>query len=369
MSGKQVVLLLVTAVIVIMAWKISDEKAPQTEVARSGLLPGLLERVNDATRVSITAKDHLTVMVRADAGWLIENKDNFPATPGNVKRSLLQLAALRQVEAKTNSPERYAKLGVESLDTDDAAGTRIVVTAADDPLVDLIIGHARDAAGGNQHYVRATADTQSWLVEGELDVPADPVRWLDASIVDIDTARVREVRINAPDATPIVITKAERDDQFYQLQNIPDGMEPKSKATVSSIAAVLLDLRLNDVAAASRVDGLSPVREVEIDTFDGLRVTLDEFLLDNKPFARFGFSYDTSLVVAAADEAAEAAGTGDAEAAADATPSESAESVAEEAARLSAHTGPWVYALPSYKRRMIDRKFDSLVKATQTDES
>ena len=54
----------------------------------------------------------------------------FAAEPAQVRKLLLQLASLRTVEAKTSSPERYARLGVADIgsgsggDTGGAAGGR-----------------------------------------------------------------------------------------------------------------------------------------------------------------------------------------------------------------------------------------------------
>jgi hypothetical protein len=383
MNGKFLAVILVTAVIIGLAWKVTDDRAPQTEVQRGALNPGLLEQVNSAHRVELRSAKSTTVLLRNGDDWHIENKDQFLAQPSQVRRALLQLADLRIVEAKTTSLARYPRLGVNDVTDENAEGTLVKVDTADQQtLLELIAGHRRTGGAGDQRYVRHAGEAQSWLVEGALDVPSDPIRWLETSIADVDTERVREVSITGPERVPIVLTKLERDDDFFSLQNIPEGYEAKSKSTVSSIGALLLDLRFNNVATASRVADTAPQRHIELTTFDGLRVRIDEFSLDEESYARFSFSFDEMPVagldgdiaatedsLAQSDESESAAGTGSQDAT-DAIDSDvdDTESVADEAARLAARTANWIYVLPDYKKRMFQRDFDSLIKEQQESE-
>ncbi len=364
MTPKRIVMLLAALVIVGAAWKISEQKAPQTEIARSAFFPGLMEQLNDVARVTLESGDDLTTLVRDGDAWAIENKDGFAASPGEVRRTLLQIASLSRVEAKTRSPERYGRIGVADPGAAEGAGTRVSGSdAAGEPVFALIVGNARDGAPRPQHYLREVGAEQAWLAEGALEVPADPVRWLDAGIVDVDTERVREVRITAADATPIVIAKDEADDSFFTLRDIPPGFEAKSKATVSSLGALLLDLRLNDVLSAERVAGQQPVREAVVRTFDGLVATLAQYDLDGEPYVGFTFAFDAASVTAAPATEDDAAADEAQESDDDTTDAgEPAETVAEEAARLAARTAGWIYALPNYKQRMLARDFDSLVE-------
>jgi hypothetical protein len=382
-NGRSLALGVVTLVVLVAAWKISEDKAPQTEVTRSEFLPALLDRINDVVAVELRSAAHTTRLVRDGEAWHIAGKDDFPADAARVRRTLLQLAALRGVEAKTRSPERYGRIGVDDIDQDGAEGTRVEVDAGgDEPLVSLIVGHAR-GEGGAQHYVRRTAEAQSWLVEGALEVPADPIPWLEAGIVDVDTQRVRSVRIEVPERTPVVVTKSAPEDNFFTLQDVPEGYTAKSKATVSSVGAVLLDLRLNDVAAASRVSGQAPARVTTVRTFDGLVATLTDYVQDDLTWTAFDFTYDAEGAVAArpdtAADAIPAAPLGEADGASDAAADEAAagdaavaptptETVADEVNRLSVRTKGWIYALPDYKRRMIERDFDSLVEEKKAEE-
>lgn len=385
MKSRTIVLALATLVVIVTAWQVSERRAPQTEVARELLFPSLLDRLNDVQQVAIRSAEHVTRLKRDGDRWLIADKDDFPADAAKVRRTVLQLAGLRMVEAKTSVPERFARLGVADLDSPDATGTVIEVIAdgngeAGTPLAALILGEASAGSARPQHYVRKAGETQSWLVEGDIEAPADPILWLDAQIADVDTQRVREVHTEAASGTPFTIRKAEASDNFFALQDVPAGFEPKSKATVSSLGAVLLDLRFNDVASASRVAIGAPVRTSVVRTFDGLVVTLRDYLHNEQTYTTFEFAFDPAGV-ATPPPPTPLAGSNDAEptapdnqdTAAPVEPTaEPVEAVDAEVARLTAARTGWAYVLPAYKRRMLDRDLDSLIQpvsAAQAEET
>lgn len=376
MNMKSLFFVALAILVLTAALKISEDNAPQTEIERAALYPSLLEQVNQIQRVTLRSADHKTDLVRSSDQWKIANKDNFTATGTAVKRLLLEIAELRTVEAKTSTSENYSRLGVEDIG-DDATGTQIEIIGDNDKkLVNLIVGHAREGSAGDLNYVRRADEAGSWLAHGKLDLKADPIQWLDASIVDIDTERVREVLIEQPDSPPIQISKTQKSDNFFALQNVPEGFQAKSKTIVSSLGAVLLDLRFNDVAAAGPFQGHDALRTITVRTFNGLTVKLSEFARGEETFTQFTFSADgvaEVLPVAEPETASESLSTesssGDGESpSADGSPENSTpqEPPGEEAQRLGEHTSAWVYVLPKYKRRMFDRKFESLIKPLET---
>ena len=355
-----------------MAWKISTDKAPQTEVTRTALYGGLLDKLNEVTRVELRSAQVHTSLKREGEQWTVATRDNFPAESAAVKRLLLGLADLQIVEAKTSLPASYGRIGVA--DPGDGSDSLQVELygAKDEQLVAVIIGHTRASGPQSQRYVRRAGESQSYLVNGKLDGTSEAITWLDARIVDVDTARVRSVAIVPSEGVAVAITKHRPKDNFFELQNVPAGKVPRSKALVSSLGALLLDLRFNNVAAATRFADAKPIRQTTVQTFDGLRVRIDEFAADDKTYARFDFAYDASLVEAdaatdAAREVSAPAPVAGSEAVAPAVAATPQATVEQQAARLKARTTGWVYELPDYKQRLLAKRLDELVQAPATD--
>ena len=169
MNMKFVLTVIATLFVMVTAWKVSQDNAPQTEVQRSEFLPELLASANDVDALTIRNSDNETRLERQGENWVISNKDGYPAKIADIRKTLLQLARLISVEAKTSRPEQHGRIGLLTPASGDGAGTLVRASAEDNELVSLIIGNSRNAGSQQQHYIRRTAEDQSWLVAGELE--------------------------------------------------------------------------------------------------------------------------------------------------------------------------------------------------------
>lgn len=364
MNTKNIIIALATVVVVITAWQTSREKAPATTIQSESLYPGLVDQINDVTGITIRSTQTTTELARERGRWVVANRDNYPATFANVKNVLLNIANATIVEQKTSNPERYAQIGVADLDDTNSKATLVDIEGgANGTLASLLIGNERSASQLNarQFYVRKSGEAGALLVEGELNVSARPQDWVDSDVVNVATERVRKVTITAADGSTVVVSKEKPADNFFSLENVPDGFTAKSRSVISSLGAVLLDVKFENVAAASRIQDAEPVSTAEIRTFDGLVVNASRYALDDEHFVRFEFAFDPASVV----EPEPATADGDSqmdENAASATTEASELAVAEEAEQLNDKTANWVYALPDYKNRMLEKRFDDMLK-------
>ncbi len=346
------------------AYFVAKTRAPSQEVTSTLLYPGLLAQVNDVQKIDIIqGQEHLTLQ-RLDAGWVMPARDNFVVNTGAVKELLVQLASLKTREAKTATPALYATLGVEAPDAPKATSREVIVSAKGDaPLADLLIGKARQAKrmDAPAHYVRRQGEPTAWLVEGELLLKAKRNEWLDTSVVDIPVERVRKVSLQQPGKTPVVLAKASPQEQLFTLQKIPKGSEPRSVAMLSNIGGLLLDLRFDDVAAASKVAGLSPQSSAEIETFDGLVATVKRYVVNGQSLIAFSFAQQTGVTPATPPPAS------DKNLPPGSVPSAPAQlapvaDIAAEVVLLNARTQHWVYQLPDYKSHALDKTLEELIK-------
>ena len=361
MKRRALLLVGLTLVLAYAAHYVAKTRAPAQDVASALLYPDLLAQLNDVQKIDITqGQEHLTLQ-RLDAGWVMPSRDNFVVNAGAVKELLVQLASLKMREAKTATPALYATLGVDAPDAPKATTREVVVSAKRDaPLADLLIGKARKAqrVDAPAHYVRRQGEPTAWLVEGELLLKAKRNEWLDTSVLDIPVERVRKVSLQQPGKTPVVLAKASPQEQLFTLQKMPKGSEPRSVAMLSSIGGLLLDLRFDDVAAASKVAGLSPQSSAEITTFDGLVATLKRYVVNGQSLIAFSFAQQTGVTPATQPPAT------DKNLPPGSVPSAPAPvaDVAAEVALLNARTQHWVYQLPDYKGRALDKTLEDLIK-------
>ena len=365
MNTRNIIIALATIAIVITAWQTSREKAPTTKIQSENLYPALVDQVNDVTDITIRSTQATTKLARKTGKWVVANRDNYPATFASVKNTLLNIANTTVVENKTSKPERYAQLGVADLGDGDSKTVLLEIGAGQEKaLASLLVGNERSAGQLNarQYYVRKSDEAGALLVEGELKVSPRPQDWMDTDVVNVATERVRKVTITAKDGSAVVVSKEKPTDNFFSLENVPNGFTAKSRSIISSLGAVLLDVKFENVARASRVNDSEPVSTAEIRTFDGLVVNVSRYALDDEHFVRFEFDFDPAGVVKPESATTSESTEADENDEPGESTQENGSSVADEVTVLNEKTAKWIYALPDYKNRMLEKRFDDMLK-------
>jgi Domain of unknown function (DUF4340) len=328
-----VVLMAATIIMVVLAVTALATGGPGGERVGTDqhALPALAGRLGDVASVEIRRAGLDLSFFRAGNDWLVAQKSNYPADSGKVRRIVLALADMTLVEPKTSKPDLYPRLQVE----DPGKGKSTLVTIKDKAGADiaqLIVGkHAYDRLGeGNDGvYVRKPGDPQSWLARGSLDLSDEMPNWLVRRIIDIPDSKVAKVSLAQPDGTTLTLSRAKPDAKFA-LDNAPKDAKYKSDTALSEPAMALETLDLEDVQPATKL----PIPEKGVTTasyttFDGLTVNLKLFQRDNKDWV--------ALTATAAGKSAD------------------------EAKKIEGRVSRWVYAIPSYKAKMMETKLADLL--------
>ena len=301
MSTRNLIIAIATIAVVVVAWKISQQKAPETELVAHRLYPELIDQLNDANRVSIKTVENNTELAKLNDQWVVANRDNFPAEFADVKSALLNLAQVSVIEQKTSTPDLYEKIGVAGIEQQ---GSKSILVHVEDAnggeLASILIGNER--SGNNletpNYYVRKANDAVALLVEGDLDIDDEPREWMNTDVVNVAAKRVRKVTVNRTDETPIVASKESHNDPYLALEGIPTGFIATSRSSVSAFGGLLLNLKFENVAAAAKVDELQPRTVAEVQTFDGMVATVEQFDVDEDVYIRFRFAFNPDIVVA-----------------------------------------------------------------------
>ncbi len=295
-------------------------------------LPALSARLGDVATVEVRRTGLDMTFVRDGDNWFVAQKSNYPADSGKIHRIVLALADMTLVEPKTGKPDLYPRLEVE----DQGKGKSTLVTIKDKSGADiarLIVGKRsfdRLGEGNDGVYVRKPGDPQSWLARGSLDFSGDMPNWLVRRIVDIPDSKIAKAALAQPDGATLTLSRAKPDAKFA-LENPPKDAKYKGDTVLGEPAMALETLDLDDVEPAAKLP--VPDKGVTIGsytTFDGLTVTVKLFQHDNKNW----------LAVAAT-------GAGKA---------------ADEAKKIDGKVSGWVYAIPSYKAKMIETKLADLLE-------
>lgn len=395
-------LILVAAVVlaVVLAAVLVNRRAPEAEGSLAGgpVLKGLDDKINDVDTLRLVQAGGRTLLtLRRDAeGWTVAERDGYRADAGKVRTALLNLANTRVIEAKTSNAERYPQLGVEDVEAEDAKGIRVELSG---PGVEhaIIIGNSAQSTGT---YVRLAGQAQSLLAAGHLMPDREVGAWLDKSIVDIPSSRIRQIELRRDNGAAWRVYKENSGDANFKVADVPRGREVQSDYVANGLGSMLSGLSLEDVRKDSGdARGEAVLHQVRYDLFDGVSIHVEGWKPENDEDAPAGAAWirvrasldeDAARARVAAEvereqaeaEAAEAAQAGEGDqadgAATDKADGEGAatrpeidleqrtrdklEELRKEVADINARTEGWLFRIPGWRFANIDKSLEDMLK-------
>ncbi len=116
-----------TAVAIFVAVLFSSREGGELPHGNQPVFPDLMANINDVAEISIAAQSGLISVVREGETWRVKEKSHFRANRGKVRVTLLGLAELTSLEAKTKHPDLYEKLGLKEVEAEGSLSTGITI--------------------------------------------------------------------------------------------------------------------------------------------------------------------------------------------------------------------------------------------------
>lgn len=223
----------------------------------------------------VEPKATLTVQ-RKDEGWIIAERDGFPADVGKVREFVLQVLALKVGQSEPIGDKDRARLNL------DESGTHVEFAAADGKtLGKLIVGkkyfkrevESPEKARADGRFVALPTDAKTvYLVSDPLaQATARSSEWLDHASFQVEKVKTLELRY--PDGGGWRIER-DADNSGWRLAGAKPGEKlDTSKANAASYSLSLLELA--DVAPKDEKDtGLDNPVVIDATTLDGLAYSI-----------------------------------------------------------------------------------------------
>ena len=342
-----------TGVAVLLAilslWQRSSTGEPAFKAVR--MFPGLEAKVDDIATIQIETKDKAFNVTRDAKGqWHLPDKSDYAADFNTVRKTILGLAELDLVEARTNRADWQAKLG---LSLPKSGGTGTLVTLKDskgETLASVIAGNTVEGggAGGKQAlYVRRPSEDQTYVARGTFQAQVDQAQWLDKAFFDVVKERIKSVAVKPLKAKPYSITRASADQvNFTVVDKIPAGRVLRSEGEANGLGFAILGMSFDDVVPATKVDFTNPV-VTTYQTFDGLTLTVKTVEKDRDYWI---------TVEAAADPSVQP------------TPVKPGSTqlkpdVPKEASEINKALTGWAYKIPRYKGVLMTAPLEDMLRA------
>ena len=240
MSERLTTILGYATLVAILAavWVLFGEDPSLRQGARGErLFDGLQTRVNTAARLTLSQSDRHVTLVRDGTHWTVAERDGYEADPVRVRDLLRGLALSERREPMTANRDRFDALGLDN-------ASAIALTLADDAdasLADLSVGTRKEGgAGRSLTYVYRDGDSRAWLVSSLPEISADPVNWLDTTLLSLDADRIASVRLGN------VTLDRDADAGEYNLTDLGDDETQAPAWKRRDPARVLARLTLTD---------------------------------------------------------------------------------------------------------------------------
>lgn len=350
MKHKKLLLLLsITCVAIAAATLAVKWRAPQSTLARTALFPDLAAHVNDISEISIKGYGQNVVLKQQDNLWLLASADNYPALINKVRAAVINMADLKIVAEKTSNPEFHARLGVEGPDVPES--TSLLVTMknrAGQEMVNLIVGHLRQSSGSKPgFYVRKPESPLALLVEGSLELSAQPEDWFERELFDIPPEEIKDVTISYPDGKTFGIYKESKEQIDFKTRGLDINNESAAKIIIHRISVGLEEMRADGVSSLRNFTFPEDAIITRVHTFDGLTVEAKLTRRDGKFYAHFTFTGDATNPPEKTTTGEDSATPAESQPAATAPDQQPAP--AELAAMMTNALSGWVYQIPDFK--------------------
>ena len=287
MNIKSLIILVLFLLIGAGAYFFSQAKNSfnSSESIGSPVLPDLHQSLNDISELQITGAGNqvMSTLLRTDKGWMVKERNQYPADIAKIRSALLSLAEANMVEQKTSNASLYEKLGVESVASKDAQGVEVTLRFNDQTTA-LVVGKPGPQINKSR-YVRPSKSETSWLVDRKIDLKHEPDYWLQKDILSIEPDEVSSVTILLQDNAKLEIGNTNQEENVFEVTNLTDPNAQVVEAELHQVTNALSSFQLLDVAENSEFSDLEPTMQVSYQLKNNVQINITAYEVDTDHFA------------------------------------------------------------------------------------
>ena len=343
MSNKKLAILGVIAAVMVFWAIIQSKVSNESRVAPespSYLIQGL--NPNDIDSIVIISGENTVTLKRAAKGFVVVNKDNYPADTGEVNNLLTKCLEIETIQFVTDNPANYNDLEV----TEEKAKTVIKFLKPDSSLLTgLIVGKDKELGQGT--YVRLASGNKVYVASSIPSFGDTAMNYIKRELFSLNRDEIESVTVSSVNGTYILRTKG--DSQDIELVNIPAGKTFKSTEG-RAVFTALTNVSFNDVR--KRTDELNFDRHYVCRLKDSTEYTVGIATEDDKTYIICGAEFtDERPASIQKDEPEEELKIKEAKLLAD-----------DKAKEFTTKHKGWVYEIPEYKAEQLTKNLTDLVE-------
>jgi hypothetical protein len=242
-----------------------DVRSAQPQTAQGLVLPGLAQQLPRATRITVTSADGAYRIEKAEQGWVMRDRGDYPVNAGRLAQLTDALQELAYVRPMTSDPARFGRLGVG----DPRQGGSGILLQMEDAQGALLVNLVFGVEPGGL-YVRKPDEQQVWAARAELPPFREPAAWLDLKPLAIDAAQLSRIDVAPMQGNSYSLMRADAMAPDFAIV-LPARMEPSTTAAVNAAAQRILNLEPVDVQPATMIAG-EPRARITAHMFSGVAI-------------------------------------------------------------------------------------------------
>ncbi len=341
------------------------------------------------SKIKIERGDKTFELAESNGIWVVPAKHNYPADAGKVRSLLLKLLDMTVSQQIADSADNFDALGVSDAGVKRGLTRISLIGDTGAEFAALYLGEERQkknqASGGGRvvgQYVRRSNSNSVYLIPDTMDLSTALPSWLDSAVVNILKSKIRSVAqsvvAEGDEKEEFVlerdITQAKGSEITFTMAGLKSG-EVLNQSMVSMVASGLENARTGDVFKSE--DEVLKGKNFDLKTTyltdTALKIEVSTSESAESVYAKFAVSLDSGLAENLAKETAAktsitttSPGTvngQDSASSADGSGNTPQISTAEDATRINAKLGGWVFEFPKYAgNKFRQRRGDLLEK-------
>ncbi len=259
-------LLIIVAILLAVygVMQLADKTMPKSTQTSEPFFPQLKEKLADIDSIEVkkAGQEPFSIKLQNDQ-WVVPAVSNYPADVNKVRQLLLAMAQLQPVLKMTAMPDNYQKLALQDIDK---ANSQAILLKLNDAFP-LLVGKRAYLEQQPQQYVRRPNEKQTWLAEPALEVPAQPIEWVNREIINVREQGVKSIQI-LKDGDEKLYAYRDSKDSGFTLKSMPNVDASKLTA---HLGGVLEYFQFTDVKPATAINS-KPMSLIIVDTFDDIKI-------------------------------------------------------------------------------------------------
>ena len=286
MSNRKLAVLGVIAV-AMAGWAVLQNRISQNvnvaDFSSSALIEGLQIEAVSAITITSEKGEKTTTLSREGGGFVVADKDNYPADVARVNTLFNGCLDIRTREKITDNADNHADLEV----TPETALSVVSFLDSDGGQIVAIVMSKSNEKG--EAFVRLLSETSVYSIPYPPQINTDPMDFVDAQLLQVPQEQLLSVAVRMGEVS-YVLTASE-DGRDIELKDMPAGKQYKG-TDYKSVFGALSSLRSDDVTGAENLP-----QELQFDSLYTCKLkdkTVYKLMLakkDEKAYAKLSAEY------------------------------------------------------------------------------